>query len=146
MVAPGEGTTILEGGFGVVLKLPGAETGGSFSAVEHPLAPGVLGSPPHTHTNEDEYSFVVEGTVGVMVGEDVYEAGPGSYVIKPRGSPTRSGPPGPCRRDSSRSLPRWASSGTSRSSPRPSRRGAAGGAQARRDRRQVRPHLPLGVD
>src|SRR5215203_3176961 len=87
MVAPGEGTTILEGGFGVVLKLPGTETGGSFSVVEHPLAPGVLGSPPHTHTNEDEYSFVVEGTVGVMVGEDVYEAGPGSYVIKPRGAP-----------------------------------------------------------
>ena len=87
LVAPDEGTTILEGGLGVVLKLAGAETGGSFSVVEHPLAPGVLGSPPHTHTNEDEYSFVVEGTVGVMVGGEVYEAGPGSYVIKPRGVP-----------------------------------------------------------
>lgn len=87
IVAPDDGTTVLEGGFGVVLKLAGAETGGSFSIVEHPLAPGVLGSPPHTHTNEDEYSFVVEGTVGVMVGEEVHEAGPGSYVIKPRGVP-----------------------------------------------------------
>ena len=87
LVAPDEGTTILEGGFGVVLKLAGVETGGSFSVVEHPLAPGVLGSPPHTHTNEYSSSFVVEGTVGVMVGEDVYEAGTGSYVIKPRGIP-----------------------------------------------------------
>ncbi len=87
MVAPNEGTMVLEGGFGVVLKLAGAETGDSFSVVEHPLAPGVLGSPPHTHTNEDEYSFVVEGKIGVMVGEEVYEAGPGSYVIKPRGVP-----------------------------------------------------------
>jgi mannose-6-phosphate isomerase-like protein (cupin superfamily) len=85
MVALDEGTTVLKGGFGVVLKLAGAETGGSFSVVEHPLAPGVLGSPPHTHTNEDEYSFVVEGTIGVMLGEEIYEAGPGSYVIKPRG-------------------------------------------------------------
>ena len=70
-----------------MLKLAGAETGDSFSVVEHPLFPGVLGSPPHTHTNADEYSFVVEGTVGVMVGEEVYSAGPGSYVIKPRGIP-----------------------------------------------------------
>ncbi len=87
VIGPDEGATVLEGGFGVVLKLAAAETGDSFAVVEHPLAPGVLGSPPHTHTNEDEYSFVVEGTVGVMVGEEVYEAGPGSYVIKPRDVP-----------------------------------------------------------
>ena len=51
------------------------------------MSPGVLASPPHTHANEDEYSFVVEGTVGVLVGDEVYEAGPGSYVLKPRGVP-----------------------------------------------------------
>jgi hypothetical protein len=33
MVALDEGTTVLKGGFGVVLKLAGAETGGSFSVV-----------------------------------------------------------------------------------------------------------------
>ncbi len=87
VIGPGEGVPILEGGFGVVLKLAGAETGGSFSIVEHPLAPGVLAAPPHTHVNEDEYSFVMEGTVGVLVGDEVHEAGPGSYVLKPRGMP-----------------------------------------------------------
>lgn len=71
----------------MVLKLAGTDTGDSFSVVEHPLAPGVLASPPHTHANEDEYSFVVQGTVGVMVGEEVYGAGPGSYALKPRGVP-----------------------------------------------------------
>ena len=87
VIGPGEGVPILEGGFGVVLKLAGAETGGSFSVVEHPLATGVLAAPPHTHANEDEYSFVVVGTVGVLVGDEVREAGPGSYVLKPRGVP-----------------------------------------------------------
>jgi cupin domain len=55
--------------------------------MEQPLAPGVLGSQPPTHTNEDECSFVVEGTIGVMVGEEAYEARPGSYVTKPRSIP-----------------------------------------------------------
>lgn len=87
VVGPHEGVPVIEGGFGVVLKLAGAETGNSFSVVEHPLAPGVLAAPPHTHANEDEYSFVLEGTVGVLVGDEVYEAGPGSYVLKPRGVP-----------------------------------------------------------
>jgi mannose-6-phosphate isomerase-like protein (cupin superfamily) len=118
VIGPEEGATVLEGGFGAVLKLAGTDTGGPFSVVEHPLAPGVLASPPHTHRNEDEYSFVVEGTVGVMVGGEVHEAGPGSYVTKPRGVPHVfwNAGPGPVRGTSRASPPR-ASSGTSRSSP-----------------------------
>ncbi len=87
VIGPGEGVPVIEGGLGVVLKLSGVETGDSFSIVEHPMEPGVLAAPPHTHANEDEFSFVVEGTVGVLMGEEVYEAGPGSYVLKPRGVP-----------------------------------------------------------
>jgi hypothetical protein len=55
--------------------------------VEHPLAPRALGSPVHTHRHEDEYSIVLEGTIGVEIGEKVFEAGPGSVIVKPRGIP-----------------------------------------------------------
>jgi mannose-6-phosphate isomerase-like protein (cupin superfamily) len=38
---------------------------------------------PHVH--EDEYSYVLEGTIGARVGDHEVVAGQGSYVIKPRG-------------------------------------------------------------
>jgi len=73
---------------GVVHKISGLDTGGSFSVVEHPMEPGTLGALPHTHANEDEYSLVLEGEVGVLIGEDEYRATPGTYVLKPRGGTT----------------------------------------------------------
>jgi mannose-6-phosphate isomerase-like protein (cupin superfamily) len=87
VVAAGEGEVILRGGFGVVGKVSGAETGGAFSVVEHPLEAGILGAPPHTHANEDETSFVIEGEIGVLIGDEEFRAGAGSYVLKPRGLP-----------------------------------------------------------
>jgi len=87
VILPEEGEVVLRGGFGVVGKVSGSEIGGSYSVVEHPLEPGVLGSPPHTHENEDEVSFVIEGEVGVMIGEEEFTVGSGAYVIKPRGLP-----------------------------------------------------------
>ena len=47
----------------------------------------MLGAPVHTHRNEDEYSLVVEGTVGAEIGGEVLEATAGSIVVKPRGIP-----------------------------------------------------------
>jgi mannose-6-phosphate isomerase-like protein (cupin superfamily) len=59
--------------------------GGGFSLVEHPIAPRTLAAPMHRHANEDEYSYVLEGRVGIQLGDDVLEAGPGDLVLKPRG-------------------------------------------------------------
>lgn len=85
-ILPGEGKSLQLGGLGVRFKIDGDATGGSFSVVEHPLEPGVLIF-PHSHRYEDEHSFVMEGTIGARVGDRVVEAGPGSYVLKPRGVP-----------------------------------------------------------
>ncbi len=63
--------------------------------MEHPLEPGVLGAPPHTHSDEDETSFVIEGEIGVLIGEEELRAGAGSYVLKPRGVPHAFWNPGP---------------------------------------------------
>jgi quercetin dioxygenase-like cupin family protein len=74
--------TLLDGPFGARLVI---ETG-DFSVVEHPIAPRTLAGPSHVHKHEDEYSYVLEGEVGFEVGDDVFTAGPGQMVAKPRGT------------------------------------------------------------
>lgn len=60
------------------------ETGGGFSLVEHPIPPRTLVAPVHRHSNEDEYSFVLEGRMGALLGDDVVYAEPGDLAFKPR--------------------------------------------------------------
>jgi gentisate 1,2-dioxygenase len=48
------------------------------------MSPRALAAPLHLHTREDEYSFVLEGRMGALLGDDVVEAGPGDLVFKPR--------------------------------------------------------------
>ena len=72
------------GGLGIVWKIDGAHTGDNFSVVHHPLAPRVLAAPLHRHTREDEYSYVLTGTLGALLGDEVVTAGPGTWVFKPR--------------------------------------------------------------
>lgn len=86
VLGPKEGTTVDLGGLGVVFKVAGDQTRGTVSIVEHPMEPGRL-VPPHVHQAEDEVSYVLEGRFGVRIGDIEAEAGPGSYVIKPRGVP-----------------------------------------------------------
>jgi quercetin dioxygenase-like cupin family protein len=83
-VAPGDGPLFDLGGLGVHFKVRGAQTGGSFAVVEHPIEPRVLVD-PHIHRHEDELSYVLEGTIWARVGDREVEAGVGSYVWKPRG-------------------------------------------------------------
>ena len=64
--------------------IDGAEAGGGFSLVEHPMPPRALAAPLHRHNREDEYSYVLEGRMGALLGEEVLEAGPGDLVFKPR--------------------------------------------------------------
>jgi quercetin dioxygenase-like cupin family protein len=85
VLGPLEGEVFNLLALGVRFMIGGEQTGGTFSLVEHPLPPRALGAPVHTHKNEDEYSYVLEGRVGVQLGEEVLEAAPGELVFKPRG-------------------------------------------------------------
>ena len=86
-LGPTEGDFVQLMALGVRFMVDGETTGGAFSLVEHPLPPRALGAPVHTHRNEDEYSYVLEGRIGVQLGDEVIEAGPGELVLKPRGVP-----------------------------------------------------------
>ena len=83
-VGPSDGALVDLGGLGVHFKVRGEQTGGSFAIVEHPIQPRVLVD-PHIHRNEDELSYVLEGTIWARVGDREVEADTGSYVWKPRG-------------------------------------------------------------
>ncbi|HEX8648830.1 MAG TPA: cupin domain-containing protein [Thermoleophilaceae bacterium] len=85
VLGPGEGDSVLLGGLGARFMIDGATAGGGFALVEHPIAPRTLAAPLHRHANEDEYSYVLEGRVGVQLGEETLEAGSGELVFKPRG-------------------------------------------------------------
>jgi mannose-6-phosphate isomerase-like protein (cupin superfamily) len=83
-ILPEDGNTFDFGGLGVHWKIEGRDTGDRFSIVHHPIAPHALAAPLHYHHNEDEYSYVLEGTLGALLGDQVVTAGPGSWVFKPR--------------------------------------------------------------
>jgi mannose-6-phosphate isomerase-like protein (cupin superfamily) len=63
----------------------GAESGGGFSLVEHPMQPRALAAPMHRHSREDEYSFVLEGRVGADLGGEIVYGEVGDLIFKPRG-------------------------------------------------------------
>jgi mannose-6-phosphate isomerase-like protein (cupin superfamily) len=84
IVGPEDGKAGSLGSIGVRFMIDGEEAGGDFSLVEHPMPPRALAAPLHRHNNEDEYSFVIEGRMGALLGDEVVEAGPGDLVFKPR--------------------------------------------------------------
>lgn len=85
VVGPKDGKSGLLGAMGVRFMIDGADSGGGFSLVEHPLPPRVLGAPLHRHSREDEYSYVLEGRIGALLGEDVVYGEVGDLIFKPRG-------------------------------------------------------------
>jgi mannose-6-phosphate isomerase-like protein (cupin superfamily) len=84
IVAPDNGRDGFLGSIGVRFMIDGADAEERFSLVEHPMSPRSLAAPLHLHTREDEYSFVLEGRMGALLGDEVVEAGPGDLVFKPR--------------------------------------------------------------
>ena len=49
------------------------------------MSPRALAAPLHRHHNEDEYSWIIEGRVGALLGDEVLYGGPGDFIFKPRG-------------------------------------------------------------
>jgi quercetin dioxygenase-like cupin family protein len=84
VVGPQDGKAGFLGSIGVRFMVDGDEAGGGFSLVEHPMSARALAAPLHRHTREDEYSYVLEGRVGALLGDEVVVGGPGDLIFKPR--------------------------------------------------------------
>ena len=85
IVGPKDGKLGQLGGIGVRFMVDGAESGGGFSLVEHPMEPRALAAGLHRHSREDEYSFVLEGRVGADLGGQIVYGEVGDLIFKPRG-------------------------------------------------------------
>jgi quercetin dioxygenase-like cupin family protein len=84
VLGPSDGKAGFLGSIGVRFMIDGAETGGGFSLVEHPMSPRALAAPLHRHTREDEYTYVLEGKIGALLGDEVVVGEPGDLIFKPR--------------------------------------------------------------
>jgi quercetin dioxygenase-like cupin family protein len=66
------------------LKAGVASTSGAFTLIESRTDGG---APLHVHTREDEYFYVLDGTISVQIGNETFEAGARSFVFLPRSVP-----------------------------------------------------------
>jgi uncharacterized cupin superfamily protein len=84
LVPPGGGERIWDGPIDTTVMVPESATLGALSITEMAVTPGYM-VPPHTHHETDEWSYVLFGTIGARIGDDEFAAGPGSWILKPRG-------------------------------------------------------------
>ena len=68
------------------LRASAVTTNGGFGLLEQ-VMPAGFASPYHTHNNEDEAFYVLEGEMAFVCGGTWMSAGPGTYVFGPRGIP-----------------------------------------------------------
>ena len=78
MLGPDDGLEGFEPG----IKASRSSTGGALTLIASRTTGG---APMHVHSREDECFYVLEGSIAVHCGEDVFEAGPRSFVFLPRG-------------------------------------------------------------
>src|SRR4051812_36988857 len=84
-LAAGQGERLWIVGDTMTLKATGHSTGGSLVLLENLTAPGG-GPPPHIHTREDEFWYVLDGTFEVRLGDALHTLGPGGFAYAPRGT------------------------------------------------------------
>jgi quercetin dioxygenase-like cupin family protein len=70
-----------------VLHATGDATDGRFFLLEHVTMPQGMASPYHTHHNEDEAFYVLDGHVRFICDGKWLNAGPGTWVYGPRDIP-----------------------------------------------------------
>jgi mannose-6-phosphate isomerase-like protein (cupin superfamily) len=62
------------------------DTGGAFDLVLSNMRSGTE-PPPHLHTREHEFFYVLDGKLDVYVGDNVFQVGPGECAFLPLGRP-----------------------------------------------------------
>ncbi|MHA6287234.1 cupin domain-containing protein [Maricaulis sp. CAU 1757] len=85
IVPPGEGEAVGVPFHPVDKLLSEEDNADGLAFYEFRVPPQSAGAPPHTHTHEDEFFYVVSGTVSFLNGEEVVAGGPGTFAAMTRG-------------------------------------------------------------
>jgi mannose-6-phosphate isomerase-like protein (cupin superfamily) len=83
LVPASQGPVIRAFGEEAVFLLTGEQTGGALTQWIETTPPG-LGPPPHWHTDEDEWFYVLEGQASFLADGVWHAAGPGAAVFVPK--------------------------------------------------------------
>jgi quercetin dioxygenase-like cupin family protein len=84
-MAAGEGERTWIVGDTMTFMATGESTGGSLLLLENLTAPGG-GPPPHIHTREDEFFYVLDGSFEIRIGDEVHALDRGGFAYVPRGT------------------------------------------------------------
>ena len=87
IVRPGEGEILGSGAQQIRILENGEHTDHRLGFAEVTIPPGTPSPLQHRHAQHDEGFYVLAGTFRFTVGEDHYDAGPGTWVIVPTGAP-----------------------------------------------------------
>jgi quercetin dioxygenase-like cupin family protein len=78
---------VIDGAATLWLLADGQHTGGALGANRLRLDPGVDGARPHYHERSSEAFYVLEGTMVLLVEDEVFTVGAGGYAVIPPGVP-----------------------------------------------------------
>lgn len=85
LIRSGQSRAIHAFGEEAVFHLTGEQTGGAFTQWVETTPPGA-GPPPHWHTNEDEWFYVLEGRVSFLTNGVWHDTGAGAAAFMPKNS------------------------------------------------------------
>lgn len=85
LIPPGGGKKGKIGDNDITFKLSKDQTSGNLGSAEMTLLPRHLAAPPHYHKGFDEICIVLEGTIHVMVEEEIFKVEAGGWHLRPRG-------------------------------------------------------------
>jgi quercetin dioxygenase-like cupin family protein len=85
-IGPNEGEALWFFSNLVTVKAGSNDTGGSYTLTEFLNPPG-FASPVHVHHTEDEAIYILDGRAEFHCGKRVFAAGPGTFVLLPKGVP-----------------------------------------------------------
>ncbi|MGB4770089.1 MAG: cupin domain-containing protein [Chitinophagaceae bacterium] len=72
------------GGLDIRVLVRSSQTNMQFSCVEFAMAPKKMGPAPHYHRKLDELTYVLEGTVSVLLNDTLHEVPAGGWFLRPR--------------------------------------------------------------
>ena len=84
IVMPGEGKPVAVPFHPTTLLLSEEENESGLSFYEFRVPPKTAAAPPHIHTHEDEFFYVVSGKVSFLDRETIASGGPGTFVALTR--------------------------------------------------------------
>ncbi len=79
-----DGESVTMGGVTDRFMIDGPVAGGRFALVQHLFAPRALAAPMHRHHDEDEFTYVLSGRIGAVLGDEEIFGEAGDLIFKPR--------------------------------------------------------------